>query len=179
MKKLILLGLAASLALVAFHTSSFNKPVGASEIAIIDGAERPEMIPDRVAYSLLFRLLSSGRNETEKQHLKSYIARIELSSDDDINALFSAAAEYARRVNSLDVRVNAIKEQENHHQARRSPTTQQLLQEMQAQYDLTIDEIVNSLSKKLSKDGEVKLNLFMDQRFKKNVKLRSSDAPIR
>ncbi|HET6892419.1 MAG TPA: hypothetical protein VFH31_15055 [Pyrinomonadaceae bacterium] len=174
MRKLMIVALASALAAAALTAPNFDKTTRASNFPVIDGSVSPEKIPDRIAYSLMLRLISSGRNESEKRHLKSYVARIGLTSDVDAQALFSAAEEYQRRVNSLDARVKAIKEQEKRDQATRSPQTQRLLEQVQSEYDVITDEIVNSFSARLSKDGQATLQRFMDHKFKKNVKLRPS-----
>jgi hypothetical protein len=39
----------------------------------IDGSKNPELIPDHVAYSILFRLLSDRNTDEEKARVRAYI----------------------------------------------------------------------------------------------------------
>src|SRR5207244_821799 len=57
---------------------------------IIDGAANPELIPDRVAYSLLFRLIANRKTAEEKSHIRAYIRQIGLA-DSDITQLSMTA----------------------------------------------------------------------------------------
>src|SRR6266576_270993 len=45
-------------------------------VEVINGARTPERIPDRVAYTLLFRFLSNRRTNAEKNRARSYLRMI-------------------------------------------------------------------------------------------------------
>lgn len=68
---------------------------------IIDGAVHPELISDRVAYSLMFRLIANRRTPEEKGRIRAYLRHIGLG-DADIDGLIAAAEEFHQGVNPLD-----------------------------------------------------------------------------
>src|SRR5262245_50822263 len=51
-------------------------PLPQDPTGTIDGATQPDMIPDRVAYSLLFRFLSGRNTEDEKNRARAYLRMI-------------------------------------------------------------------------------------------------------
>src|SRR5205085_11667319 len=103
----------------------------------------------------------SPESEPEKRHLNAYIAKIGFENDADVNALLTAAAEYRQRIGVVDSKVNAIKGQESRGSSSRSSETQDGLRELRAQYDSITDDVISSLSSKLSKNGLAKLRRFI------------------
>lgn len=140
----------------------------------IDGAKTPEKIPDRVAYSLVLRLISGYKDETERHHIKAYINQMGIQSDADVNAIFAVAEEYKQQVAAIDTSANGAKVQELRNQSGLSSTTQSRLMELRSQRDLLIDKSVVSLSNRLSPDGLAKMSKFINERVKKKVKMRPS-----
>lgn len=65
----------------------------------IDGAKNPELIPDHVAYSPLFKFLCGRKSETEKNFARTYIAHMDLANPE---RLLAVADEYERKVGALD-----------------------------------------------------------------------------
>jgi hypothetical protein len=71
----------------------------------------PELIPDYNAYSVVFRLLSSYKNELERGRLTAYIEQVlRVTDKDDIEAMFSIAQEYKNRMSFVEEQADAIKE---------------------------------------------------------------------
>jgi hypothetical protein len=173
MKKLAVLLAVAVLTAVAVHTSTLKTATGATKPPVIDGAQRPGMIPDRVAYALMLRLISSPKSAPEKRHVSAYVDQIGFDSDADVNALLGAAASYQQRIGVVDAKVNVIKEQEARSGSGRSLATQNTLLQLRAQSDSIADDTISYLSSKLSKDGLIKLRRFVDTRVKTRIKLRS------
>ncbi len=66
---------------------------------VVDGAVNPELIPDQVAYSLPFRLLSTRHTQEQKKRIQSYITQMDLG---DANRLLAVADEFDRRVGVFD-----------------------------------------------------------------------------
>ncbi|MFN2454315.1 MAG: hypothetical protein ABR577_08855, partial [Pyrinomonadaceae bacterium] len=67
---------AASASVVKPPSSKVDKP------GTIDGAKNPEMIPDTLAYTLLFDLLSNRHTEVEKGRAKAYIRQAGIEGAD-------------------------------------------------------------------------------------------------
>lgn len=172
MRRLAVLLAGAALAVAVVCIPASKSVTVASPPAVIDGEHTPEMIPDRVAYGLMLRLVSNPKTEPEKRQLKAYIDQIGFDGDADANALLEAAADYRRRVDLVDARVKAIKEREAVNRSDRSPEAHDSLQQLRAQHDSIADDAINSFSKRLSEDGFDKLRRFVDARVKRKVKLR-------
>lgn len=89
----------------------------------IDGSRTPELIPDQVAYSLLFRFLSGRETAEAKGRARSYLATRVFGCKDctcdaaasdpaaraRIEALIAAAEEYGRQVTVLDAQAAHIR----------------------------------------------------------------------
>lgn len=175
MKTLVTLLAAAGLGVAALSASPPRMAANVNQPSLIDGGRNPESIPDRVAYSLMLRFVSSPRGEEEKRYLDAYIAQIGFENESDANVLLSAADEYGRRVGEVDSKVNVIKEQEGRGTGGRR-AVQDRLSELWAINDSITDDAINSLSSRLSGDGLAKLRRFIDGRVKRNVKLQP-DSP--
>src|SRR5438105_14592920 len=68
----------------------------------IYGATNPELIPDHVAYTLVFRTLATPRgNEFDKNRSRAWAKRISLD-DTTADKLIEAANEFNTRVSVLD-----------------------------------------------------------------------------
>lgn len=124
----------------------------------INGALQPERIPDRAAYSILFRVLSNRNTEQEKQRARAYIRHVLACSkcnktkedDTDADAILALVEEFNQKVNSLDSEVKRLKDT---HWPQPSAQVMARLQEMQVQKDKVIDELISSLPKRLSISG--------------------------
>lgn len=175
MKALVLLLTAVGIGMAAICAVSPKPATSMSKPTVIDGAQTPELIPDRVAYSLMFQLVSSPANEVEQRHLSAYIAEIGFESDADAKALVAAAAEYKRRVGAVDSAVNAIKA-EGRGASGRPPEVRDRLLKLRAERDSITDDVVSSLPNVMSREGLSKLRSFIDERVKKKTKLRPGSS---
>ena len=91
----------------------------------IDGAKNPELIPDHVAYAILFRLLSDRNTEEEKARVRVYIRQMVLRctgcgqrteenqhatlDDVDTEALVAVAEKFHQRAKALEKPAAEIK----------------------------------------------------------------------
>lgn len=66
----------------------------------IDGAVNPELIPDAIAYSMLFRLISDRQTEAERKSIQSYLAQAGILVSSDRDSLIAVAEEYKQRVDA-------------------------------------------------------------------------------
>jgi hypothetical protein len=143
----------------------------------IDGRRTPEKIPDRVAYSLVFRLISSYKDETEKQRIKSYISYMGVDKEADVNTIFAIAEEYKQQMSTVDAEVQTIKGRENPSNPHRSAEAQARLLQLRAKRDAIVEKTVSSLSQRLSKEGAEKVRLFINEQAKRKIKMRPSKSP--
>jgi hypothetical protein len=151
----------------------------------IDGAKSPKMIPDRVAYMLLFRFISNHRkNETEEKQIREYVRQLGLgkqrrcppsvapedcslpdvgSEDADIDALITAAESFQQRVSVLDAQAKEIKDRT---WPNPSPETMAQLTLLQEQKEALADEIIASLPRRLSPGGLQRVVQHINKRLK-------------
>src|SRR5215216_5276565 len=83
---LLITTIASTLAITTASSNTSKNPVVSKAPTVmplpqdptgtIDGATQPDMIPDRVAYSLLFRFLSGRNTEDEKNRARAYVRMI-------------------------------------------------------------------------------------------------------
>lgn len=168
MKKLALLLLATCLAIALFRY------VDSPKSAELNLSKKPaplsttsETIPDRLAYSLLLRLVSTLSDGQNERQARAYVNRIGFDNERDVRALFAVAMEFRDRVSELDAQVKAIRE------GNRAGSSREALGEFRSRYETTVDESVKSLFGRLSEKNAAKLRDFMETAFKPKVKLRS------
>lgn len=148
-----------------------------------DDSTNPDDIPDRIAYSLLFRFLSNPtriQNGNGEKRLRKYVAEIGLGKKDcatcptgltdeaDINALLAAATEFRQRVDVLDQQAAQLKKE---NRINPDPARTAKLAELQQKKDAVVDKIASSLVKRLSKRAADGMPLFLRDRVKKRIKL--------
>jgi acetylornithine deacetylase/succinyl-diaminopimelate desuccinylase-like protein len=152
----------------------------------IDGAVHPEMIPDRSAYLMLFRLVANRRSEAEQHSIRSYLrsvaglGRAEANrpfdnTDADIEAVIAAAEEFNERVTVLDGKAAEIKDRTWPNPA---PGDLEQLSGLQRQKEALIDEMSLSLLRRLSPGGAASLVRHINQYVKRRVKLTPEPATL-
>jgi hypothetical protein len=152
---MIILPIAIVVSIGAVWTLSPRGISGTRKTDVVDGSHNPKAIPDRIAYSLMLRLITD---------------------QEDIRILSATAEKFKQKVDELDAKVSAIKKLESESRAPRLPETQQQLRQFRAQFDGAVEEAVSSISHDMSKPGLDQLKHFMDLKFKAKVKLRADGA---
>ena len=138
----------------------------------INGAVNPELIPDRTAYILLLRLLAGRHTEEEKISMKYYLRRDRPNlTDEDINALLVAADEFVARVGVLDRKAKEIKDR---YWPNPPAHVMETLRQMQSQKELIADQVISSLSGRLSRGGLRDVHAFVNERVKSRTKINES-----
>jgi acetylornithine deacetylase/succinyl-diaminopimelate desuccinylase-like protein len=156
----------------------------------IDGAKNPELIPDRVAYTLLFRLIANRQSEQQRINIRGYVRQMGLGmqrckacpkpegvkdadDDSDLYALIAAAEEFHERVSVLDKQAKEIREAN-----RITPNPQMMpqLELLQREKEAIVDEIVASLPGRLSTDATEKVRSHIKDRVKAKIKMDSRSA---
>ena len=101
-----------------------QQPAAVDPVNTIDGAKNPELIPDHVAYSAIFRMLSNRSTQDEVYRARAYVTQMGLgkqpckvcppgfgTADADVNGFLATAEEYYQRVRDIDKQVAEIKDQ--------------------------------------------------------------------
>jgi hypothetical protein len=152
----------------------------ADKPGVINGAETPDLIPDAVAYSLMFRFISGDQSVLAKQRIRSYVTSFGMEDQHcgnchdkminrDIDTIIAAADEYQRRVSVLDSQAEQIKA--NNPQVIGTEAMAQLTQ-LQNQKDAMIAEIMASLPRHLSVKALSKLQSHINLRVKPRTKYK-------
>lgn len=159
----------------------------ADEPGMIDGAKHPELIPDQVAYSLLFRTISGNQDPEAKKRMRNYVRQMGLGkcptcpkatatgtdTDQDIDAFIAAADEFQQRVGVLDRQVIEIK---RNNWPNPSLEVMAQLTQLQRQKEAIIADIAASLPKRLSAKGVEHVRLHISERVKKHVEIKTKEG---
>lgn len=153
---------------------------GEQPIGPIDGAENPELIPDHVAYSLLFRLISRHHTPAENKSTRAYVRGMGLgkqnckdcqsigAGDEDINTLIAVADEFERRVGALDIQASELRERGG---SQPPPEIRNQLMGLQKQHEALVAETIASLPTRLSPEAMERVAKHVSERMKRKMKI--------
>lgn len=142
----------------------------------------PDDISDRVAYSLFLRFLSNpprSQDVNVRRQTRAYLrqARLgkipcatctaEITDEADIDALIDVATEFQQRTGVLDQQAAQLKRL---NRINPNPVIKVQLAQLQKQREAVIDEIINSLPKRLSNHSIGGLRRFIREHLKLNIK---------
>lgn len=153
--------------------------------SIIDGSTNPEQIPDQVASRLFLRFLSGRHTETEKNRARAYLRRVfgacrECSSEQQIrraqtpytaqiDALLTAADEYAQRVKVFEDEAKRIRD--NIGDSADLTMLRSDLSVLQAQREMVGMDIMASLPNRLGTVLADGLQQYIREAFKSKIKI--------
>lgn len=187
MKKLTFLLLVVVIGAVVLAVWGLRKTANTAEAAVessttikslitIDGATNPELIPDSVAYSLLFDLIAKRETEKEKRRIKAYIKEVGLIGA-DVDVLIASAEDFRKQTNGLDTQAASI-----NIRTRTNPppvlTQSQVaqLRQMETQRNLIVESMAAVLQSRLSTSGSEKLRRHINERVKRKTKIFSKET---
>lgn len=185
--------IASTLAITTASSNTSKNPVVAKAPTImplpqdptgtVDGSTQPDMVPDRVAYSLLFRFLSGRNTEDEKNRARAYVRMIfgckdcgsekvndkqKAAAEAEVEAFLSIASDFDRHVGALDRQAREVK---GHPGAKLDNEGRNKLGQLKKQKDTFVDSLVGSLPSRLGASGVAKLRRYMKEEFKQKVKI--------
>jgi hypothetical protein len=170
---LLIIGLSAISGFVFSRRPQVTLPV--PETASASRITEPVTVSDSIAYSLLFRLLSTPQPENQT-HLRGYIGRIGFQTPADTETLLAVAADFRKAVADIDEQARAMKKDPSLAPSSTSETEAAARAQLRSRYHAIIQDSINSVFTRLSEDGRVKLRQFMDSSFKQKVKLQSDSG---
>jgi hypothetical protein len=151
---------------------------------VIDGSKNPELIPDGVAYSLLFRFVSNARGEEAQKRVRHYVRQMGLGDQScylcsgqdkerrgherDLDAFLAAAAEFRERVAPLDQRAVEIRRA---HWPNYGPEVKAELTRLQRRKEALVAELVASLPGRLTAVGLENVRKHVNERMKRRIKM--------
>lgn len=154
---------------------SFKNPLFPSQNSSF-GQNNPLLISDRVAYTMVFRLLSSHKNDpTQIKRLRAYIRQnLGITQESDITAVFSLASNFKQRISPLDNQITAIKDR--YHVLGHPPYSQADLQRfatLKQNKERVVDSLITDIPRRMSTEGRNKLNQRIQDHVKARIKIQS------
>lgn len=156
----------------------------------IDGSKNPELIPDHVAYSILFRLISDRNTDEEKGRVRAYIRQIILKcrgcgkqkeesqqgepDDVDAEALVAVAEKFHQRAKGLEKQAAEIKGRK---WPEPDPAVAAKLRVLQRQNEDLAMETAYSLPNHLSAAGLDKVRQHVNEYVKRRIKIVPGPEP--
>lgn len=159
---------------------------------VINGKTHPELIPDHVAYAMLFRVVANRPEESAQRSIRAYVKQIfqcrdcgaglrpgqavsEPAGDNpDIDAFLAVAEEHHQRITVLDNEAAKIKGRSWPEPA---PEVMAKLTKLQADNEALTAEIAASLPAHLSAEGMKQLRLFIVEHVKPAIKIMPGPQP--
>ena len=158
----------------------------------INGLSNPELIPDRAAYLILFRLIANRNTPAERNRIESYIRamlnigcktcgalresgkmvnvenanRTPEQEQSDIDAVFATMEEFNQQVALLDNQAKDAKERR-----RNDPQATLRLTALQTQKNALIESKATALIQRLSPVSRSKLQSFINERLKQKIRI--------
>jgi len=150
----------------------------------VNGSQNPELVPDRVAYSILFRFLSDRQSEDEKNSMRFYLRQKlgggdcdateeeKAATDNVIDALLTAATEFSKQVAPLDSEAKSLKDK---HWPNPSSDVMGSLARLQARKDAAVLKLAASLRGRFT--GKVKESAKLERLIHENLKRKIKITP--
>jgi len=132
------------------------------------------IVPDHIAYSLVFRLLANRTTPQDRGRARSYL-RMALecatcgNQETRINGFLAVVAEFERRVGPLDRRAKEVHEQNP--QRDLTPAEYAELETLQRQKEAIVTELMALLPARLGAEGTTRLQQHISERVKRKVKI--------
>lgn len=161
---------------ILMPTGIQEKPVFKDPPGTIDGAKNPELIPEAVAYELLFLKLSrrtSGRIP-DADRIAALAEKIGLSEDEMLRVR-NVADEFKLRVSPLDEETKTLKD---NHWPDPDPQILSRLQTLQIEKETIISDIISSLPTKISMATMSTLSQFVNGKMKQGIKLHEGPPTL-
>jgi hypothetical protein len=129
----------------------------------IDGAKYPELIPDSVAYRLLFLAVAEPENATDEQIAR---ARGKINpaglSETDVEAFLLLLAKFGQGMTSINAQLGTIRDRNPLALSPLSADGQQV-QVLTRQMDQLVTDTITALPERLSSEGLAKLHDYLQQ----------------
>jgi hypothetical protein len=132
-----------------------------------DGAKNPELIPDGVAYGILFRFVANHKGDVGQERIRAYLERTGLSGS-DIDAAITLSNEFEERVKILDAQAKTTKDST---WPNPSPTVMGHLAVLQKEKDTLVSETTSQLPRRLTAQGWNALRTHVNSNMKHRIKL--------
>ncbi len=144
-----------------------------SKFTSVRSEQNSELIPDRVAYMMVFRLLSSHKNDAERKRLRGYVQQnLGITDENEIEAVFQLADDFKQRTLPVDNQINSIKERYHPTHSAFSNDDRKKLEKLKKDKEKIVDDLVTDIPRRLSENGKLKLHQNLQEHVKQKIKIR-------
>ncbi len=134
----------------------------------------PELISDRVAYTMVFRLLSSHKNDAERKRLRGYVQQnLGITDNNEIEVIFRLANDFKQRTIPVDDQVKLIKERYHPSHSSYSNDDQKQLEKLKKEKEKIVNDLIADIPRRLSADAKDKLHRSIQERVKQKIKIQN------
>ena len=192
---LVLIGITCSIGLTASLSRSNrssansvrpNQPISSDSLqqgTVVDGAQHPDAVPDKLAYTLLFRFLSGRNTEADKNRARSYLKMVfgcdtcpnaamtkqqRAGIHTKIEALITMAEQFERENRPFDDEAKNLRQNAG---LSRDAITRSRLKALQDKKEALVQKLIDSLRTQLGAEGAGAVHSFMLDQLKRKVKI--------
>ncbi len=142
---------------------------------VLENGNDSSRISDSIAYDMVFRLLSSHKNDPAKlKQLRAYVRQnLRITSKTDILAVFGLASEFKTRIRQPDEEIMSIKTR--YHAIGHPPYSQLDLQRLATLKEAktsVVARLIAEIPIRMSADGQARLNERIQEHVKAKIKFR-------
>ncbi len=154
-------------------TAQMKSANNGSQFATVSGENNPQLIPDRIAYLIVFRLLGSYENETEHKRLRGFVKQnLGITDHKEIEAVFRLADDFKQRVSPVENQINLIKDRYHPSHSPFSKDDRKELEELKKDKEKIVDDLIADIPSRLSADGKDKLHRNIQERVKQKIRIQ-------
>lgn len=149
-----------------------TKPIN-KELKPAANPVNPQIVPDRIAYLMVLRLLSSYKDEMERKRLRSYVKQVlGITDDNEIEAVFQLASDFKQRVLPVDNQINSIKDRYHPTHPPFSNDDRKKLDKLKKDKDKIVDDLIRDLPNRLTPNAKDKLHRNIQEKVKGKIKMQ-------
>jgi len=145
-----------------------------TQLSAVSGENNPELIPDRIAYTMIFRLLSSHKNDAERKRLRGYVQQnLGITDNNEIEAVFRLADDHKQRTLPIDSQINSIKDRYHPSHSPYSNDDRKQIEKLMKDKEKIVNDLISDIPRRLSANGKDKLHRSIQERVKQKIKIKN------
>lgn len=132
----------------------------------------PASVPDAIAYTMVFRLISSHKTEAEFKRLRGYVQQnLGITDNREIDAVFRLADDFKRRTDPIDDEISFITERYHPNHSPYAHEDQKRLDKLKKDKEKIIYDLAAEMPFRLGETGKNKFHKNVQERVKKKIKI--------
>lgn len=151
------------------------KPEGKeTQLITVSGENNPALISDRVAYTMVFRLLSSHKNLAELTRLRGFVKQnLGITDNNEIEALFRLADDFKQRTMPIDSQISFIKQRYHPNHLLLSNDDQQQLNKLKKDKEKIVDDLAAEMPRRMGQNGNNKFYHGIQEHVKQKIRIQN------